>query len=156
MRALDLDYVLAIADDSPEAPRWSRRQYEQMLLSAPGASVHRTALVAHSNGVLAGFAIANVSPAENLAELETLVVHLALRRRGIGALLLITSKNSAYRAGASAMRLEVRESNAAALSLYQEHGFQMVGRRRSYYSAPVEDALLLQADLQVPGASRDG
>ena len=49
--------------------------------------------------------------------------------------------------GPPPIRLEVRASNAAALALYQRHGFSAAGVRRAYYSAPVEDALLLQAPL---------
>jgi ribosomal-protein-alanine N-acetyltransferase len=41
----------------------------------------------------------------------------------------------------------VRSSNAAAIALYRRHGFSQAGIRRAYYSAPVEDALLLQAPL---------
>ena len=41
------------------------------------------------------------------------------------------------------LTLEVRPSNEAAVALYQKHGFQEAGRRRDYYEAPKEDALLL-------------
>jgi ribosomal-protein-alanine N-acetyltransferase len=37
----------------------------------------------------------------------------------------------------------VRESNKAAISLYDKFGFQVVGRRRNYYENPREDALLM-------------
>ena len=41
------------------------------------------------------------------------------------------------------LTLEVRPSNEAAVALYWKHGFQEAGRRRDYYEAPKEDALLL-------------
>ena len=150
MSALDLDRVFAIASGAVGAPQWSRQDYERTLLSSPGAPFGRTALVAHCNGALVGFAVANISQVESLAELEAIVVHAGYRRRGIGAELLIGLKDSACRAGAIAMRLEVRESNAAALALYQGRGFQKISRRKSYYSAPVEDALVLEAALIAP------
>jgi ribosomal-protein-alanine N-acetyltransferase len=53
----------------------------------------------------------------------------------------------AANAGASGVRLEVRASNAAAIALYRRNGFCQVGIRRAYYSAPVEDAVLMQAPL---------
>jgi ribosomal-protein-alanine N-acetyltransferase len=37
--------------------------------------------------------------------------------------------------GASYLWLEVRESNAPALNLYQSFGFQQVGLRKDYYPA---------------------
>ncbi len=40
--------------------------------------------------------------------------------------------------------LEVRESNAAALVLYKNLGFEITGRRPNYYRDPTESALLLQ------------
>ena len=147
MSVPDLDSVLALAGETPGPPQWRRQDYERALLAAPEASFGRIALVAHCNGIFAGFAVANFLPAEKLAELETIVVHHNFRRRGIGAGLLIYAKDSTYRLGAAVMRLEVRESNMAAIALYLGHGFQKIGRRRSYYSAPPEDALVLQAAL---------
>jgi len=41
----------------------------------------------------------------------------------------------------------VRASNAAALRFYERHGFQITGRRPRYYDGPIEDALLLTAEI---------
>jgi ribosomal-protein-alanine N-acetyltransferase len=49
--------------------------------------------------------------------------------------------------GATIMSLDVRESNTAALKLYERHGFITVGRRRGYYHHPSEDGLLMRAEL---------
>ena len=43
----------------------------------------------------------------------------------------------------SFLTLEVRESNAAAVALYEKHGFHRVGLRRNYYERPKEDALIM-------------
>ena len=62
------------------------------------------------------------------------------RRRGIARALF----GACFAAGElDFLTLEVRPSNAAALSLYRELGFQPVGRRRDFYTDPTEDALLL-------------
>ena len=45
--------------------------------------------------------------------------------------------------GALRATLEVRQSNDAARMLYERFGFAVAGVRRSYYSKPVEDALVL-------------
>jgi len=50
----------------------------------------------------------------------------------------------ARREQARRVHLEVRESNTAARKLYERWGFREVGRRKSYYSGPPEDALLLE------------
>jgi ribosomal-protein-alanine N-acetyltransferase len=42
----------------------------------------------------------------------------------------------------SSVFLEVRESNAPARALYENAGFKQTGRRPSYYTSPLEDAIL--------------
>ncbi len=42
------------------------------------------------------------------------------------------------------MFLEVRESNIAARNLYKRLGFLEAGRRRDYYPAPPEDAIVMK------------
>ena len=44
--------------------------------------------------------------------------------------------------GDEAATLEVRAGNAAAIRLYEKHGFLLAGRRKKYYENPVEDALI--------------
>ena len=65
------------------------------------------------------------------------------RRRGLGRRLLALTLEIAARRGARAAHLEVRAGNAAARALYGAMGFEETGLRRAYYSAPVEDAVLL-------------
>lgn len=43
--------------------------------------------------------------------------------------------------------LEVRKSNAAAIALYQKHGFEKVGERRDFYENPTENALIMTLRL---------
>lgn len=141
----DLDRVLVLAGESLEAPRWTRRDYEQILQAAPPDPLARCALVALTGGSLVGFAVATCLRQETTAEVEGLFVAAGQRRQGIGGALVSACLAWAAGAGASLVRLEVRASNAAAISLYRNLGFSPVGVRRAYYSAPVEDALLLQA-----------
>ena len=146
MTAQDIDEVLMLAARFVEAPHWTRRDYEQILLTA-STFLTRRAFIALSDSNLAGFAAAGWLPGEAAAEVEGLVVDEKYRRQGMGSALIGACMEWAANAGALSMRLEVRASNAAALALYHRHGFAAVGRRRAYYSAPVEDALLLQAPL---------
>lgn len=64
------------------------------------------------------------------------------RRRGIADALL-TELAARTCETLSFLTLEVRESNVPAIALYEKHGFSVVGRRRSYYEKPQEDALLM-------------
>ena len=50
--------------------------------------------------------------------------------------------------GITAMTLEVRKSNAAAIAVYQKNGFQIAGMRKDYYRKPMEDALIMWAEIK--------
>ena len=81
------------------------------------------------------------------SELANLAVLPRLRGQHVGAALLDKAMSDARLEGCAVMHLEVRESNAAARALYGSRGFGIVGRRKGYYRAPVEDALILRARL---------
>jgi len=77
------------------------------------------------------------------AHIATLAVHPEFRRRGIARRILQTALSAAYKEGAQRSLLEVRAGNQAALSMYKEFGFEIVGRRSHYYHDNDEDALLM-------------
>jgi [ribosomal protein S18]-alanine N-acetyltransferase len=86
---------------------------------------------------------------------NTLVVDVPYRRRGLGLGLMSWVMAEAARQGVVRATLEVRDSNVAARRLYETLGFQLVARRSNYYSAPVEDALILwHENLAKPGSGR--
>jgi ribosomal-protein-alanine N-acetyltransferase len=146
LAAEDLDRVLALAAGS-EGPRWTRSDYEGILLAELSDPLQRCGLVALSDGYLSGFALTSWLRPETSAELEGVFVDRAYRRHGIGSALVAACMTWAANAGAATVRLEVRASNTAALALYQRYGFSTTGVRRAYYSVPVEDALLLEAPV---------
>jgi ribosomal-protein-alanine N-acetyltransferase len=69
------------------------------------------------------------------------------RRKGIAGALLDFSLIWATESGAERALLEVRTSNASALSLYRKFGFSLISVRPHYYRFPTEDALVLQKRL---------
>ena len=92
-----------------------------------------------------GFALGQVMADE--AELLTIAVAPADRRRGLGRKLLGTFLSACAARGAATVFLEVDAGNAPALSLYHAAGFREAGRRRAYYHAPdgsATDALILR------------
>lgn len=95
-----------------------------------------------------GYAIAWMTADE--AELANLAVAPGARGHHIGARLLDRMLEASKALGMRSAFLEVRASNAAALSLYVSRGFQSFGRRAKYYRRPVEDALIMRRDLIDP------
>jgi ribosomal-protein-alanine N-acetyltransferase len=84
------------------------------------------------------------------AEILTLAVDPAARRRGVARALVEAAAALAREAGAMEMFLEVATDNPAALGLYAGTGFATVGQRRGYYSRPAGervDAVVMRRDL---------
>jgi [ribosomal protein S18]-alanine N-acetyltransferase len=147
MTSSDLDWVIALAAKVPEAPKWPRQEYEGILRSGPEDLVVRFPLVGAIGDEPVGFAVSSLIRGEPVAELESIVVDRAHQRCGLGSQLLRSSMVAAIDAGARAMCLEVRESNIAAICFYRRLGFELDGRRPSYYSDPAEDALVFKAEM---------
>lgn len=80
-------------------------------------------------------------------EIENIAVEPTARRRGLASRLLESFVEFASGDGGREVLLEVRESNIAARKLYERHGFSESGRRKSYYTNPLEDAVLLRRAL---------
>jgi ribosomal-protein-alanine N-acetyltransferase len=83
-------------------------------------------------------------------EMEVLNVAVGPEARGagLGRLLLTEVLRLGRRRGARTAYLEVRETNRAALRLYESMGFRRQSRRRRYYSQPLEDAVVLSLALE--------
>ena len=65
------------------------------------------------------------------------------RQQGVASVLLEYLFNFAKEKGLSFISLEVRESNTAAISLYEKFGFKTEGMRKNFYSHPQENALIM-------------
>ena len=74
--------------------------------------------------------------------LDNIAVAPAYRRQGVADALLSVVTGFG-REHLSRLMLEVRASNAPAIALYEKYGFAAVGRRKNYYDAPREDAVLM-------------
>ena len=111
---------------------WSDAEFEA-LLSQPG--VH--ALLAQyqkrfGSRAPAGFILYRLAADE--AEILSVAVDPAYRRRGIGKTLLENTLRQVYRDGAQSIHLEVEDSNQAAIGLYRGVEFRESGRRAGYYA----------------------
>ena len=70
------------------------------------------------------------------------------RRQGIGCALIEELAQRARAQGLSFVTLEARASNASAIALYEGAGFDRVGMRKNFYTAPSEDAVLMTLFLK--------
>jgi len=76
------------------------------------------------------------------SSLLNIAVHPKARRRGYGALLVLSALAAAHRTQQESFFLEVRSRNVAAVALYAACALEQVGRRPRYYQSPRDDALL--------------
>ena len=68
------------------------------------------------------------------------------RRRGFGEAVTRALLDYAAERGIVSVSLEVRESNAAAIALYEKLGFERRGVRKGFYRAPTEAAIVMVWD----------
>ena len=137
-----LDAVLAIEVQAYAFP-WTRGNFIDSIAAGYLARV----LVA-DDGELVGYFVAM----PGFEEMHLLNVTVAARHEGQGHARRLLAELYALSASfaATAIWLEVRESNARARGLYLREGFAEAGRRRDYYPAPAgqrEDAILMTRPL---------
>jgi ribosomal-protein-alanine N-acetyltransferase len=149
-RAADLDGVLEVEQASFNNPT-TREWYESELQRPEVCYVYVVRVTGPPSPmpVVAGFcAFWRVI---DQIHINNLAIHPHFRGRGLGRQLLGRVIDDAHAMGADHATLEVRRSNDAARRLYEGAGFRLAGVRTSYYTNPIEDALILsRAGGRVP------
>nr|WP_108471258.1 GNAT family N-acetyltransferase [Rhodanobacter thiooxydans] len=127
--ASDLDELVALELRSFSSDLLSRAQYRRHL-DSDSALV----LVASANHHLfLGSAVLFFRKRSTVARLYSLATAPETRGQGVGAALLAAVADAARRRGARVLKLEVRTDNAAAIRLYERHGFRRSGLYAHYY-----------------------
>jgi ribosomal-protein-alanine N-acetyltransferase len=137
----DLPLVSDIERRSYEFP-WSHGVIRDCLLAG------YICIVLERGGQVAGYAILSIAAGE--AHILNLCVDPMFRAHGYGTRLLNEILERARNAEVKEVFLEVRPSNASALSLYRKKGFRQVANRPAYYQAREgrEDAAVLAKTLK--------
>ena len=138
--AADIPAMLTLERQSDTAAHWSQEQYEKAVQFEG-----RIVLVVEDDAAVAGFLVGRRLDGE--WEVENVAVAGTGRRHGLGTRLVGEFLNRARSASAQSIYLEVRESNRAARRLYEKCSFVESGRRKRYYRAPEEDAVLYRLDF---------
>jgi ribosomal-protein-alanine N-acetyltransferase len=127
------------------AHSWSAPEFETLLSNA---NVSGEAAVDPASDDLRGFILTRLAADE--AEILTIAVDGALRRRGVGRALLSGHLARLPSLGARKLFLEVERENVPAIALYAKFGFREVGQRPGYYrksAGSAATALVLRRDL---------
>ncbi|WP_213071310.1 ribosomal protein S18-alanine N-acetyltransferase [Acinetobacter sp. BIGb0102] len=125
MQERDLERVAAIERLVQTHP-WSKQQFQESLAS------YQCTVYEQANQVV-GFCI--LQPVLDEANLLLMAIHPSQQGKGLGYTLLDDSiqqlKNNPIQ-----IFLEVRESNTAAIRLYEKTGFHQIDLRKNYYPNP--------------------
>jgi ribosomal-protein-alanine N-acetyltransferase len=140
MRAADLDAVAAIEFAAYAFP-WTRGIFRDCL-----AAGHECWVLARADEVT-GYGVLSVAAGE--AHLLNVCVAPAVRHQGLGRRLVRRLLDLARWHHAARVFLEVRPSNATAVALYHDLGFNEIGRRVNYYPTRGgrEDAIVMAIEL---------
>jgi len=81
------------------------------------------------------------------SHITNIAVKEKYRRIGIGSEMMKVLFEIAEELGVKTMTLEVRESNVAAIRMYEKTGFYKAGIRKKYYTDNNEDAYIMNKNL---------
>ena len=101
-------------------------------------------ILCEENGEIAGYG--GVTVGYDTADIDNIAVSERYRGCGMGGVPLEELVRAARERGAAKIFLEVRVSNAVAMSLYLKHGFKGVYARTRYYTDG-EDCLVMARDI---------
>lgn len=163
MRPVDVDVLLLYESELFGSEAWSRHGYleeladtelryylvaeevaEEVAKSITGDVAEDAGEATAGSGLLGSAGLMTVA---ETAQILTVGVLPAARRRGIGGLLVRALVAEAVRRRAEEVLLEVRMDNAAARQLYLDEGFQVIGTRRGYYDHGRIDAVVMRREL---------
>ena len=111
--------------------------WSEVLISNMFTNSYDKIYVIEDQGTVRGYI--NIRDIGGDIDLMSICVAPDFQRRGYASLLMERALAQPY----NQVVLEVRESNYAAIRLYEKFGFEKYARRKEYYSSPVEDAIIM-------------
>lgn len=111
-------------------------------------------IVAKKQGVVLGYAVVYYVLDE--CEIARIAVSGSVRREGAGTLILQKVSEKCGTLGVQRILLDVRKSNAAAVSFYRARGFAEDGVRKAFYTNPSDDAVLMSRGIFETRTGRTG
>lgn len=138
MEAADVPFVAKLEQECFSKP-WSEKSF----MDAVDSPLYQF-FVGYENGE--HVATVGLILSEPEAEISNVAVKETYRKGGRAGKLLKEAFRYGRNRGITRFLLEVREQNVPAIRLYESLDFKVDGRRKSYYTDPVEDAILMSRD----------
>jgi len=83
-------------------------------------------------------------------EILNIAVQPVAQKKGVGQKLIDATVAECFHHGVRVIWLEVRKYNENSIKFYRRNKFDTIYTRKSYYRNPVEDALVMKAELSYP------
>ncbi len=127
-----IDELYAIEQQCFRDEAFSKQQISYLLTDYNAIN-----LAARVNGELAGFIIGRIDLERNtpVGHIMTIDVAPRFRRKSIAFRLMLETEALFAQKRVSQIRLEVREGNTAAISLYEKLGYKQVTKLENYYGS---------------------
>lgn len=129
----DLDALVEIEERCFDSDRLSRRSFRHLLTRG-----HAATLVDDEHGAVHGYGMVLCNAGTSLGRLYSFAVDPSAQGRGLGHRLLEACEQAALARDCVTLRLEVRPDNAAAIRLYESHGYRRFDVVEDYYEDHAE------------------
>lgn len=135
MQKKDVEEVVKIEEETFSMP-WSQNAFLEMI----EAEYAHYMVAEEDNKIIGSCGLRNIA---GEGEITNVVIRPEYRNMGIGVNMLCKLIKNAEKIGIQAFTLEVRESNAPAIHVYEKLGFWAEGIRKNFYEKPCEDAVIM-------------
>ena len=135
----DSGVLTAIESECFDSDAWSGSLVDAELTAPTGC-----VLLASQEESAVGYG--SIRVVDDVADLQRIAILPGARRQGLGRELLEHLLTRAAILGASRILLEVADTNASAVALYESSGFAVIHRRHAYYAGGA-DALVMERSL---------
>jgi len=135
----DLDEIMEIEKRSFPTP-WTKT----MFLESLSSEIYKNFVIEEQNEVIGYIMLYYI---QDEGHITNFAINPPFRKKGYATKLLSYVIDYFKKKGIVEFFLEVRESNKVAINLYRKFGFEIIGRRKRYYSDTNEDAFIMHLDL---------
>lgn len=135
MKTEDVAEVAKIEEETFSMP-WSEDAFREMI----EADYAHYIVAENDDEIIGSCGLRNIV---GEGEITNVVMKPEYRNKGIGLNMLCKLMKDGEKMGVEAFTLEVRESNASAIHVYEKIGFRPEGMRKNFYEKPIEDAVIM-------------
>ena len=141
----DIDRIIDIERSWHHLSHWSVDSYYRLINEDSFTSSFIAEIDEPTGSKIVGFVIFHITA--DVSEIYNIAVEASHARSGIGRQLMSAAIEASIQKRARKVMLEVRKSNTPAINFYFGFRFRIAGERKNYYSNPLEDAYVMEFEI---------